>query len=151
MRSSFLYFSTCIHVSYKIVFSGFLFSIPFFIVYEYDILNSFTYPFSFTIGINHRCSLMFVCFILSFAWVICPNRENFIHLDWNFIITGEELKILTCTLQAWPLSIWGFFNVLHLLWHWASVYNSDLRGPVTHTPVAEYFAASGTHSHLYLF
>ena len=27
---------------------------------------------------------------------------------------------------------WGFFSVPHLLWHWASVYNGHLWGPVTH-------------------
>ena len=26
---------------------------------------------------------------------------------------------------------WGFFSVLHLLWHGASVYNGHFRGPVT--------------------
>ena len=53
------------------------------------------------LGINH------VYLFHPFFGVICPNRENFIHLDRDFIITGEELQILICTLQAWPLSIEG--------------------------------------------
>ena len=28
---------------------------------------------------------------------------------------------------------WGFFNVPHLLWNRASVYNGHFRGPLTHT------------------
>ena len=28
---------------------------------------------------------------------------------------------------------WGFFKVPHILWHWTTFYNGDLRGPVTLT------------------
>ena len=35
---------------------------------------------------------------------------------------------------------WGFFSVPHLLWHGASVYNGQLRGPVTLAPIAERLA-----------
>ena len=35
---------------------------------------------------------------------------------------------------------WGFFSVPHLLWHGASVYNGQLRGPVTLAPNAERLA-----------
>ena len=38
---------------------------------------------------------------------------------------------------------WGFFSVLHLLWHGSSaykVYNGHLRRPVTLTPIAERLA-----------
>ena len=35
---------------------------------------------------------------------------------------------------------WGFFNVPHLLWHGASVYNGHIRGPVTLTPKCRAFS-----------
>ena len=35
---------------------------------------------------------------------------------------------------------WGFFNMPHLLWHWPTLYNGHLRGPVTLTPFAERLA-----------
>ena len=35
---------------------------------------------------------------------------------------------------------WGFFSVLHLLWHETFVYNVHYLGPVTLTPVAERLA-----------
>ena len=35
---------------------------------------------------------------------------------------------------------WGFFNLPHLLWHRASIYNGHLGGPVTLTPFAEHLA-----------
>ena len=35
---------------------------------------------------------------------------------------------------------WRFFTVQHLLWHWASVYNGNLRWPVTLKPIAERLA-----------
>ena len=34
---------------------------------------------------------------------------------------------------------WGFFSVPHLLWHGTLVYNGNLRGPVTVTPVVEFW------------
>ena len=35
---------------------------------------------------------------------------------------------------------WGFFSVPHLLWHGTSVYNGNLQGPVTLTPIAKRLA-----------
>ena len=32
---------------------------------------------------------------------------------------------------------WGFFSMLHLLWHGAFVYNGHLRGPLTLASIAE--------------
>ena len=32
---------------------------------------------------------------------------------------------------------WGFFSVIHLLWHRTSVYNGHIRGPATLAPVAK--------------
>mgnify|MGYP003684331051 CR=1 FL=1 len=54
---------------------------------------------------------------------------------------GEVLRILTCALHSWPLSSDGsLISVPHLLWHWSSVCNGYLRGPVTLTPIAERLA-----------
>ena len=35
---------------------------------------------------------------------------------------------------------WGFLSVPHLQWHGAFVYNGNLRGPVTFTPISERLA-----------
>ena len=35
---------------------------------------------------------------------------------------------------------WGFFSVLHLLWHGASVYNGHLQGPLKYTHIAKRLA-----------
>ena len=35
---------------------------------------------------------------------------------------------------------WGFFSLQHLLWHWAFIYDGQLRGPVILTPIAERLA-----------
>ena len=37
---------------------------------------------------------------------------------------------------------WGFFSVLHLLWHWTSVFNGHFRGPETFKPIAEHLAVA---------
>ena len=39
---------------------------------------------------------------------------------------------------------WEFFIVPHVLWHGTSVYNGQLWGPVTLTPIAESFAGELT-------
>ena len=51
----------------------------------------------------------------------------------------ERLQILTFARHSWVMTIeqWGFFNVPHLMWHSSSVYNGNLRGPVTLTPIAQ--------------
>ena len=72
----------------------------------------------------------FVC-LLGF---IIP-LENFSHI-WrrqqaaNFYLDSALMAI----------EQWGFFSVLHLLWHGASIYNGHLWGPVTLTPIAERLA-----------
>ena len=39
---------------------------------------------------------------------------------------------------------WGFYSLLHQLWHGASVYNGHLRGPVALAPYAERLALEMT-------
>ena len=69
---------------------------------------------------------------------------------WNFVwglslgdvtINGEGLQLLTYARHSWSLSSEGFFfNVPHLLWHGATLYNGYNWRPVTLTPVAERLA-----------
>ena len=63
------------------------------------------------------------------------------HCQWR-VIASEGLQILTYPLMA--IEQWGFFSGRHLLWQGASVYNGHLRGPVTHTPIAECLAVELT-------
>ena len=76
---------------------------------------------------------MFVC-----LWFFFP-LENFSliwrrhHYRWRAVNFD-----LCSTLMV--IEQWRFFSVLHLLWHGTYVYNSHLRGPVTHTPIAERLA-----------
>ena len=105
----FQYFS---YVSiHKIVFNGFLFSIPFlFIVYKYDTLNSFTCSFIY-ISQNKSSLYSYVCLIVCcLGYVVRPNWEIFTHLETTII--SEGLQILTYTWQSWPLSIEGSLTCL---------------------------------------
>ena len=74
-----------------------------------------------------------------FVWGLSSHSRIF-HSYGDVTITGEGLQILTYARHSWPFGIeqWGFFSVPHLLWHWASVYNGHLRGPVTLVPIAEH-------------
>ena len=57
-----------------------------------------------------------------FVWVFSSHSRIF-HSYGDVNIAGEE-----------------FFNVPHLLWHGASIYNGHLREPVALTPIAERLA-----------
>ena len=74
----------------------------------------------------------FFCFIV---WTLSSDSRIFSlilrrhHCRWraaNFDLCAALMAI----------EHWGFFNVPHLLWQGASVYNGHLRGPVTLTPNA---------------
>ena len=82
---------------------------------------------------NHHCSwILWVLHAHEFTW---PMQERIVCL---FVIWRRH----RCRWRAANFEIcsalmaieqWGFFSVPHLLWHWASIYNGHLRGPVTHT------------------
>ena len=55
-------------------------------------------------------------------------------------ISGEGLQIFDLCSALMAIEQWVFFSVPHLLWHGASVYNGNLRGPVTLTAIAERLA-----------
>ena len=54
-----------------------------------------------------------------------PTREFFTHME------TSPLQILKLCSVLMAIEQWGFFSVLHLLWHDASVYHGHLLGPVT--------------------
>ena len=74
-------------------------------------------------------SFVFVClgFFVPF--------ENF-----SLIWRCDHFRLRAANFDLWsPLMAidqWGFFSVPHLLWHGASIYNGQLRVPVTLTPIA---------------
>ena len=75
--------------------------------------------------VNNLCSLLFLFRLRDFS-LIWRHR----HCRWraaNFDLCSAPMTIEHC----------GFFSVPHLLWHRASAYNSQLRGPVTLTLYAD--------------
>ena len=60
-------------------------------------------------------------------------HSRIFHSFGDVIITGEWLQHFTLARHFMAIESWGFFRVPHLLWHWASVYNCHLRGPLTLT------------------
>ena len=99
----------------------------------------------------------------TFEWATnCFFGTIIIHLIW---LTYEKINVFVC-LFVWSLSShsygghycrwrainfdlcsafmvieqWGFLYATHLLWHGPSLFKYHLRGPVTHTPVAERLA-----------
>ena len=75
--------------------------------------------------------LIFVYFFVCFR----PRRELFIIWKPHFLYRWRAADIY---LALTAIKLWGFFNVPHLLWHGASVYNGHLRGPVTLITVTGY-------------
>ena len=78
-----------------------------------------------------------------FVWSLSSHSRIF-HSYGDVTISVEVLQILTQ--HSWPLSSEGslachtYCDTCHLLWHSASVFNGNLRGPVTLTLVAERLA-----------
>ena len=78
---------------------------------------------------------MWVMIINSFVWFFFVPLENFFtHLETS-LLPVKGCKILPFLGTA--IEQWGFFNVLHLLWHGSILYNGHLRGLVTLTLFAE--------------
>ena len=90
--------------------------------------HSFTKPSALDmkvtcLGLKHA---WFVCLF----WVYHPTREFFTHMQ------TSPLPLKGCKFWPWwPLSSEG-----SLAWHGESVYNGNIRGPVTVTPTAERLA-----------
>ena len=76
-----------------------------------------------------------------------------IFVCWEFILPLENFSLIWrrqyCRWRAanfdqcsalMVIEQWGFFNVLHLLWHGPTVYNGHLRVPMTLTLVAKLLA-----------
>ena len=93
-------------------------------------------------------SLFIIYYFLNRSWKIFVGffcvfvpLENFSLIWRRHHCRWRAAKLDLCaTLMA--IEQWGFFNVPHLLWHGASVFNGYLRGPVTliHVPNAERLA-----------
>ena len=76
----------------------------------------------------------FVCLLGDFS----PTRE-FLNIWRRHHCRWRAANFDLCSAHM-AIEQWGFFNVPHLLWYGASVYNGHLRGPVTLTPIAEHLA-----------
>ena len=77
---------------------------------------------------THNSASMSVCF---------SSHSSILYSYGDVTITGEGLQIFYLCSALMAQEKWGFFNLPHIRWHGAFVYNGDLRGPVTLTPVAE--------------
>ena len=72
--------------------------------------------------------LSFVCLFVCFG-VYRPTREFFTQMETSPIpVKGANFDLCSALLA---IEQWGFFSGPHLLWHWASVYDGNLRGPLT--------------------
>ena len=76
----------------------------------------------------------FVCLFVCLGFIV--SLENFSLIRRRHHYQWRPANFYLCSaLKA--IELWGFFCVPHLLWHGASVYNGQLLGPVTLTPIAE--------------
>ena len=77
-----------------------------------------------------------LCVSCLIVWGFTSHSRIF-HSYGDVTIIGEMLQILTYARQLWQ---WGFFSVLHLLWHNISINNGHFRGPVTLKSISERLA-----------
>ena len=82
--------------------------------------------------IKIQCICLFVCLF------VCSHSRIFTHMETSPYQWRAANFDLYSTLMA--IEQWGIFNVPHLLWYEAPVYNGHLPGPVTLTPVVECLA-----------
>ena len=73
-----------------------------------------------------------------FVWIYRPTRDFSLiwrsqHCRWSAVNVDLCSAFLV-------IEQWGFLYATHLLWHEPTLFNCHLRGPVTHTPVAERLA-----------
>ena len=76
--------------------------------------------------------------LTSFEYASFKLRRGYFHLSILYRKRGLKgnyifFALFGLMLGTHGLEHWGFFSVPHLLWHWSSVNNGHLRGPVTLT------------------
>ena len=70
--------------------------------------------------------------------VFVPLKNFLTHIETSLLpVNGCKCRSMLGTHDHWA---GRFFSVPHLLWHGTSIYNGNLRGPVTLTPIAEHLA-----------
>ena len=84
-----------------------------------------------------KTNYSFVCLFVCLGFIVTIENFSLIWRRHHYQWRAAQFDLCSA-LMAIEQS--GFFSVPHLLWHWASVYNGQLRGPVTLTPIAERFA-----------
>ena len=85
---------------------------------------------------RRRCSKIVTIWpCLSFFLSFVP-LENFSLIWRRHCYRGKAANFDLCSALI-AIEQWGLFSVPHLLWHGSSVYNGDLRGPVTLALIAE--------------
>ena len=70
-----------------------------------------------------------IVFVCLFVWSLSSHSKCFTHMEKP--VKGCKFASMLGTHGHWAL------NVPYLLWHWPTLYNCHLWGPVTLTPVAE--------------
>ena len=80
-----------------------------------------------------------VSLVVCLFGILSSYSREFFHSYRDVTITDEGLNFYLC-LALMSIEQWGYFSVPHLLWHGASIYNGQLRGPVTLTPIPQRLA-----------
>ena len=73
----------------------------------------------------------FVCLFVCLYGVNRPTRD--------ILLPRRAANFDLCSVLI-AIEQLGYFSLPHQLWHWTSVYNGLIRGPVTLTPIAERLA-----------
>ena len=81
-----------------------------------------------------QCEIYIVCLFEIFT----SQSRIFTHLEISSLLARDANFDLFSALMT--VEQWGFYIVLHILWHGSSVYNGHLRGPVTLSLIAERLA-----------
>ena len=77
---------------------------------------------------------LFVCF-----WGCIVQLDNFSLIWRRHHFRWKTTNVDLCSAHM-AIEQGGFFSVPRLLWHWVSIYNGHLRGPVTLTFIAKRLA-----------
>ena len=79
------------------------------------------------------------------TWLMSRFRHTNIMSIRTVKICFDKFLPIPGTHGHWEMR--GFLSVLHLLWHGACIYNGNLRGPVTLTPIVERFSVELSPPH----